>query len=174
MKIVREYPSLTNGSRGTLVKLAPLSRTVAVTLRATATAPIKKTHHSMLKLPCFSIARSPEASGSAPRRDLVGFSARAHRVWPWLPPLLVVSANSFNNSRINTGVAAVITSNLRLADAPGNVRLPVKGTGLTKASVVNVSQIITVDKTFLTERIGRLNPRLLTEVDDGLRLVLSV
>ena len=47
-------------------------------------------------------------------------------------------------------------------------------TGLTKASVANVSQIITVDKTFLTERIGRLNPRLLAEVDDGLRLVLSV
>ena len=89
-------------------------------------------------------------------------------------PLLIVSANSFNDSRISTVVAAVITSNLRLADAPGNVRLPVKGTGLTKASVVNVSQIITVDKTFLTERIGRLNPRLLAEVDDGLRLVFSI
>jgi len=88
--------------------------------------------------------------------------------------LLIVSANSFNDSRINTVVAAVITSNLRLADAPGNVRLPVKGTGLTKVSVANVSQIITVDKTFLTERIGRLSPRLLAEVDDGLRLVLSI
>ena len=89
-------------------------------------------------------------------------------------PLLIVSANSFNDSRINTVVAAVITSNLRLADAPGNVRLPIKGTGLSKASVVNVSQIITVDKTFLTERVGKLNPRLLAEVDDGLRLVLSI
>lgn len=89
-------------------------------------------------------------------------------------PLLIVSANSFNDSRINTVVAAVITSNLRLADAPGNVRLPVKGTGLSKASVVNVSQIITVDKTFLTRRVGKLNPRLLAEVDDGLRLVLSI
>jgi len=88
--------------------------------------------------------------------------------------LLIVSANSFNDSRINTVVAAVITSNLRLADAPGNVRLPTKGTGLTKPSVANVSQIITVDKTFLRERIGRLNPRLLAEVDDGLRLVLSI
>jgi mRNA interferase MazF len=88
--------------------------------------------------------------------------------------LLIVSANSFNDSRISTVVAAVITSNLRLADAPGNVRLPAKGTGLTKASAVNVSQIITVDKTFLSERIGRLNPRLLAEVDDGLRLVLSI
>jgi mRNA interferase MazF len=88
--------------------------------------------------------------------------------------LLIVSANSFNDSRIGTVVAAVITSNLRLADAPGNVRLPAKGIGLAKASVVNVSQIITVDKTFLTERIGRLNPRLLAEVDHGLRLVLSI
>ena len=89
-------------------------------------------------------------------------------------PLLIVSANSFNDSRISTVVAAVITGNLRLGDAPGNVRLPAKGIGLTKASVVNVSQIITVDKTFLTERIGRLNPRLLAEVDDGLRLVFSI
>ena len=89
-------------------------------------------------------------------------------------PLLIVSANSFNDSGISTVVAAVITSNLRLADAPGNVRLAAKGTGLAKASVVNVSQIITVDKTFLTERIGRLNPRLLAEVDDGLRLVFSI
>jgi mRNA interferase MazF len=88
--------------------------------------------------------------------------------------LLIVSANSFNDSRISTVVAVVITSNLRLADAPGNVRLPVKGTGLKKVSVANVSQIITVDKTFLTERIGRLSPRLLAEIDDGLRLVLSI
>ena len=101
----------------------------------------------------------PEPTGSGP-----GFRR----------PLLIVSANSFNDSRISTVVAAVITSNLRLADAPGNVRLPAKGIGLAKASAVNVSQIITVDKTFLTERIGRLNPRLLAEVDDGLRLVLSI
>ena len=101
----------------------------------------------------------PEPTGSGPR---------------FRRPLLVVSANSFNDSHISTVVAAVITSNLRLADAPGNVRLPVKGTGLTKVSVANVSQIITVDKTFLTERIGRLPPRLLAEVDDGLRLVLSI
>ena len=89
-------------------------------------------------------------------------------------PLLIVSANSFNDSGISTVVAAVVTSNLRLADGPGNVRLPVKGTGLAKVSVANVSQIITVDKTFLTERIGKLNPRLLAEVDAGLRIVLSV
>lgn len=104
-------------------------------------------------------ASLPEPAGSGP-----GFRR----------PLLVISANSFNESRIGTVVAAVITSNLRLADAPGNVRLPLKGTGLAKASVVNVSQIITVDKTFLAQRIGRINLRLLAEVDDGLRLVLAV
>jgi len=89
-------------------------------------------------------------------------------------PLLIVSANSFNESRISTVIAAVITSNLRLADAPGNVRLPARGLGLSKPSVVNVSQIITVDKALLTERGGRLTPRLLAAVDDGIRLVLSL
>jgi mRNA interferase MazF len=89
-------------------------------------------------------------------------------------PYLVVSANSFNESRINTVVAAVITSNLRLADAPGNVRLPVRGTGLSKPSVVNVSQLITIDKSFLTQKVGRVPPALLAEIDDGLRLVLSL
>ena len=104
-------------------------------------------------------ASLPEPSGSGP-----GFRR----------PLLVISANSFNQSRINTVIAAVITSNLRFADAPGNVRLPTKGTGLSKPSVVNVSQVITVDKSFLAERLGRLSPRLLNEVDEGLRLVLSL
>ena len=89
-------------------------------------------------------------------------------------PLLIVSANSFNASRINTVTAAVITSNLKLADAPGNVRLPARGTGLTTPSVVNVSQLITVDKSFLTKKIGRLMPRLLNTVDEGLRLALSL
>jgi mRNA interferase MazF len=89
-------------------------------------------------------------------------------------PLLIVSANSFNDSGINTVVATVITSNVRLADAPGNVRLPSRGTGLAKPSIVNVSQMITVDKSFLTERVGRVTGRHLVEVDDGLRLVLSI
>jgi mRNA interferase MazF len=104
-------------------------------------------------------ASLPEPSGSGP-----GFRR----------PLVIVSSNSFNESRIGTLVAAVITSNLRLAEAPGNVRIAARGTGLAKPSVVNVSQIVTVDKSFLTERIGRLNPRLLEEVDHGLRLVLSI
>lgn len=71
-------------------------------------------------------------------------------------------------------IAAVITSNLRLADAPGNVRLAVRGTGLSKPSVVNVSRIITVDKSFPTERVGKVPPALLASVDEGLRLALSL
>lgn len=89
-------------------------------------------------------------------------------------PLLVISADSFNASRISTVIAVVITSNPRLADAPGNVRLPVRGTGLPKPSVANISQIVTVDKSFLTERVGKLAPRLLAEVEQGMRLVLSL
>jgi mRNA interferase MazF len=89
-------------------------------------------------------------------------------------PYLVVSANSFNESRINTIIAAVITSNLRLADAPGNVRLPLRGTGLSRPSVVNVSQLITIDKSLLTERVGRVSAASLASVDDGLRLALSL
>jgi mRNA interferase MazF len=89
-------------------------------------------------------------------------------------PYLIVSANSFNQSKINTVIAAVITANLRLAEAPGNVRLGVRGTGLSRPSVVNVSQIITIDKAFLTKRVGRLSASQLAAVDDGLRLALSV
>jgi mRNA interferase MazF len=89
-------------------------------------------------------------------------------------PYLIVSANPYNESRINTVIAVVITSNLRLADAPGNVRLPSRGTGLSKPSVANVSQVITIDKSFLTERVGRLPAVSMSEVDEGLRLVLAL
>lgn len=89
-------------------------------------------------------------------------------------PILIIQSNDFNRSRINTVVVAVITSNLVLADAPGNVRIPARASGLKKASVVNVSQIITVDKSYLTERVGKLNMNYMKEVDDGLRLVMAV
>ena len=89
-------------------------------------------------------------------------------------PILIVQSDDFTRSRINTVVAAVITSNLALADAPGNVRIPGRATGLKKSSVVNVSQIITVDKSYLTERVGTLKANYMKEVDDGLRLVLAV
>jgi mRNA interferase MazF len=89
-------------------------------------------------------------------------------------PVLVVQANEFNSSRIHTVIVAVITSNLRLAAAPGNVLCQTRTTGLSRDSVVNVSQLITVDKSLLTERVGMLPARTLRQVEAGLRLVLSL
>ncbi len=89
-------------------------------------------------------------------------------------PVLVVQANSFNESAIRTVVCAAITSNLRLADAPGNVRVARRAGGLSKDSVVNVSQIVTLDKRFLAKRVGRLSPAILRDVDTGLRLTLAL
>ncbi|NQT74644.1 MAG: type II toxin-antitoxin system PemK/MazF family toxin [Chloroflexi bacterium] len=89
-------------------------------------------------------------------------------------PLLIIQSNEFNRSRINTVMAAVITSNLRLAKAPGNVLLTAKDTGLKKDSVVNVSQVITVDKVFLTKNIGKLSSQQIETVNNGLRLAMSL
>ena len=89
-------------------------------------------------------------------------------------PVLVVQADSFNLSRIQTAIVAAITTNLELADAPGNVLLPARSVGLTRDSVVNVSQLLTLDRTFLTEHAGTLSPRLQRSVDEGLRTVLQL
>ena len=89
-------------------------------------------------------------------------------------PILVVQADEFNDSRIATVIGVVLTSNTLLAQAPGNIFLPRKTTGLTKDSVANVSQIITVDKSFLTECVGLLPDFLLEKVENGLRLALSL
>jgi mRNA interferase MazF len=89
-------------------------------------------------------------------------------------PVVIVQANSFNESRIQTAIVAVITSNLRLVEAPGNVLITASRTGLRKDSVINVSQLITVDKAFLTERVGRLNPSQSRALDAGLKLVLAL
>ena len=87
-------------------------------------------------------------------------------------PVLVVQSDEFNQSRIATVIALSITSNVRLAQAPGNVLLPRKATGLSKDSVANISQIVTVDKSLLDERIGTLPAKLLKQVEDGLGMVL--
>lgn len=89
-------------------------------------------------------------------------------------PVLVVQANSFNRSRISTVLAAVITSNIRLGDLPGNVLITQRESGLKHPSVVNVSQIITADRGFLRERVGHLRPETMSRVDQGLRLVLAL
>lgn len=87
---------------------------------------------------------------------------------------MIVQSNPFNESRISTVVVAVITSNVALADAPGNVRLTRSDSGLAKASVVNVSQLVTLDRKVLTERVRAVAATTLNKVDDGLRLVLAV
>jgi mRNA interferase MazF len=99
----------------------------------------------------------PEPTGSGPRNRR---------------PVLIVQDDTFNQSRIQTIVVIIITSNLRFAEAPGNVMLPGQAVGLSKDSVINVSQIFTIDKTVLDERIGMIPDYLQEEVDEGLRTVL--
>lgn len=89
-------------------------------------------------------------------------------------PVIIIQSNEFNKSKINTCIAIVITSNIRLAEAPGNIYLPKKSTNLPKDSVANVSQIITIDKSFLSERVGKLNQKLLSKLSEGLKLVLEL
>lgn len=89
-------------------------------------------------------------------------------------PVLIVQAEAFNQSAISTVLCAAITSNLRRADAPGNVRIGSRASGLPKPSVVNVSQLLTVDRAFLTECVKALDADTMRHVDDGLRLVMSL
>jgi len=89
-------------------------------------------------------------------------------------PVLVISTDTFNESRISTVIVVMITSNLRLLSAPGNVRVAARETGLRKESVVNVSQVITVDKAVLVERIGHLPGDRLDEVEAGVRVVMGL
>ncbi len=89
-------------------------------------------------------------------------------------PVLVVQSDAFNRSRINTVVVAAITSNLELAAAPGNVLLTRRQSKLPRESVVVVSQILTLDRRFLTKRVGGLSSAIVSDVDRGMRLVLSL
>ena len=85
-------------------------------------------------------------------------------------PVVVVSSNEFNKSLIRTCIVAVITSNLRLAEAPGNIFISKKQSGLNKESVINVSQIITVDKSVLTEKVKSLPNKTMIDIEIGLKL----
>lgn len=89
-------------------------------------------------------------------------------------PVVVVQADRFNRSGIGTAVVAAVTSNTGLAVAPGNVLIARRESGLEKASVVNVSQLLTVDRRLLVERIRTLPSRTMVRIDDGLRLVLDL
>ena len=100
----------------------------------------------------------PEPSGSEP-----GFRR----------PVVVVQGEAFNRSQISTAVCVPLTSNLRWAEAPGNVLLASKVTGLPKDSVANVSQLVTLDKSSLTDRVGKLSKAKLELVLFGIDVVLG-
>ena len=105
----------------------------------------------------WATLRSPEGSEPGYRR-----------------PVMVVQDDAFNESKLNTVIVVALTTNVALHMAPGNVLLSKRSTRLPKASVANVSQLLTLDKSFLTERISQVEPSVMREVDDGLRLVLNI
>lgn len=89
-------------------------------------------------------------------------------------PVVIVSADEFNRSSLRTVTVAVVTTNVRLAALPGNVALPADATALPEDSVVNVTQVATIDRDALEERVGALPSWLMGKVDDGLRLALAL
>ena len=103
-------------------------------------------------------AELPTPAGSAP-----GFRR----------PVVVIQGNALNRSRVATTSCVPLTSNLRWADAPGNIRLTARMTGLDRDSVANVTQIVTVDKAVLDERVGRLTAARLGLVLAGINTVLG-
>ncbi len=89
-------------------------------------------------------------------------------------PILIIQSDFFNRTQINTVVAAIITTNLLLAKMPGNVLLTERASGLKEESVLNVSQLFTLDRSDLLEYVGTLSERKMEQVEKGLRLVLSL
>lgn len=88
-------------------------------------------------------------------------------------PVVIVQGDLLNRSRLNTIIVVPLTSNLAWADALGNVRIPATASALPKDSVAMVSQILTIDRSFLIEGVGHLPPRLLERILDGVDLVLG-
>ena len=89
-------------------------------------------------------------------------------------PCLVVQSNAFNRSNVQTVLIVPLTSNLRLGQAQGNVVLTARATGLPKDSVVNVSQLTSIDKSFLREPCGKIDGHSMQKVEDGIRKVLAL
>ena len=88
-------------------------------------------------------------------------------------PVVVVQGDAFNRSRIATVVCVPLTSNLRWADAPGNVLLRARSAGLPRDSVANVSQVVAIDRALLSERVGKLSARQLLLILAGIDIVLG-
>jgi mRNA interferase MazF len=110
---------------------------------------------------------------------------RGHVWWADLPPprgsepgfrrpVIIVSDDHFNDSALGTVIIVTLATNLRLGNMPGNVTVPTRGTGLSQASVANVTQISAVDRNDLDIRIGRIPSRIMDKIDDGLRLILGL
>ena len=89
-------------------------------------------------------------------------------------PVLIVQADEFNNSNINTIICVSITTNLNLGNAPGNVQLSMRSSGLPKSSVVNISQVLSIDKKRLTGLVKSLDSQTMRKIDDGLKLVMKL
>lgn len=89
-------------------------------------------------------------------------------------PILIVQDDAFNRSKIQTTICLVLSSNMRLALAPGNVAVSKKESRLSKDSVINVSQVVTVDRRFLSEKASRISAKTMKAVDSGLRLALGL
>ena len=89
-------------------------------------------------------------------------------------PVLIVQSNPFNASRISTVIVATVTSNLALAEAPGNVRVSKADSGLPQPSVINVSQLITLDRSVLSKKVKALPGTVMEKVDVGIKLVLAL
>ncbi len=89
-------------------------------------------------------------------------------------PAVVISTDRFNSVSLNTATVVICTTNINLAKRPGNVLLPIRGTGLDHPSVVNVTQVATIDRRALDRFIGRVPNGLMTQIDDGLRLALAL
>jgi mRNA interferase MazF len=89
-------------------------------------------------------------------------------------PVLIVSSDAFNASRIGTVLAVVVSSRLELAAAPGNVLLPARATGLPRDAVANVAQVVTLDRAWVGEQVGSIAAPLMAAVGRGLQLVAGL
>jgi mRNA interferase MazF len=89
-------------------------------------------------------------------------------------PVVIIQSSQFNRSRIRTVIVAAITTNLSLSEAPGNLLLKKRDSKLRRESVINVSQLITLDKRFLLERVSRLPGPVVRRMDEGIRLILGL
>lgn len=89
-------------------------------------------------------------------------------------PVLVIQSDKFTQSKIRTVIVAAISTNLKLADADGNVLILARQSSLPSDSVINVSQILTIDKRLFLQHVGSLSVKKMEQVDTGIRLVLAL